>query len=142
MDYLIRRKATGLDSTAYMEIGPGRYSGKHWQEGFLFVGEDAFKMAEGILARHFPDYDHFAMNQIPMEVGMKIIDEWQQAADALHHAIPSEAARLLRLDASRHAGLENEITRHADAIAAMLKELSSECRAFYERDGWICVLGM
>jgi len=36
-----------------MEIGPGRYAGRHWQDGFLFVSEDAFGMAEGILAATF-----------------------------------------------------------------------------------------
>lgn len=37
MDYRIRKTKAELDSTGFMEIGPGRYSGEHWQEGFLFV---------------------------------------------------------------------------------------------------------
>ena len=58
MDYRVRRTKAELDSSGYMEIGPGQYSGKHWQDGFLFVWEDAFGMAEGIIVKHYPDYDH------------------------------------------------------------------------------------
>ena len=142
MDYLIRRKATELDSTGYVEIGPGRYSGAHWQDGFLFVWEDAFGMAEGILAKHFSAYDHFAINEIPKEIGMKVIDEWRQAAGALYSTNPAETAQMLNLDASYHTGLENEIAEHRDAIAVMLKELAAECGSFYQSEDWISVLGI
>jgi hypothetical protein len=40
MDYRIRHNKAELDSTGYMEIGPGRYTGSHWQDGFIFVWED------------------------------------------------------------------------------------------------------
>jgi len=142
MDYLIRREAADLDSTGYMEIGPGRYSGKHWQNEFLFVWEDAFEMAEGILAAYFPAYDHFSMNDIPKELGTKVIEEWQHAAMVLHRAAPAEAATLLRLVASYCTGLEIEIADHRGAISAMLKELAAECKSFYETEEWVCVLGM
>ena len=54
MDYRIRRNPEELDSTGYVEIGPGEYSGHHWQKSFLFVWEDAFVHAEGIVRKHFP----------------------------------------------------------------------------------------
>lgn len=142
MDYLIRRDAAELESTGYMEIGPGRYSGKHWQTGFLFVREDAFGMAEGILAVHFPAYDHFSMNDVPKEVGLKVIEAWKRAACALPSANPAEATALLQLDASYCTGLETEIADDRAAIASMLKELAAECRSFYEAEDWVCVLGM
>lgn len=61
MDYVIRQHPHEFDSTGYMELGPGRYAGKHWQDGFRFVWEDAFGMGEGIVARHLSEYDHFGM---------------------------------------------------------------------------------
>lgn len=73
-------KAKELDSTGYMEIGPGRYNKKHWQPGFLFIWEDAFGMAEGIVTKHFPSYDHFGMNDISNKIGKEIITEWRTAA--------------------------------------------------------------
>lgn len=67
---------------------------------------------------------------------------WQQTASALHGANSAEAVQLLNLDACYRAGLENEIAEHGGAIAAMLEELATECRSFYQLEDWICVLGM
>ena len=125
-----------------MEVGPGRYSGAHWTDGFLFVWEDAFGMAEGILAKHFPDYDHFGINDVPKATGLKFIEEWEQVANALDRVSPLQAAEMLNLAASYRSGLEDEIATHADAITSMLRELSRECRQFYQTAEWICVLGM
>ncbi len=142
MDYRIRRNKEDLDSTGYMEIGPGRYSGAHWQDGFLFVWEDAFGMAEGIVAKHFPAYDHFGMNDLPKEIGIKIVAEWREVAEKLKELSPEEGARLLNLAASYRSHLEEEIAQNCNAIAAMLEELSNECDRFYRQNEWVCVLGM
>jgi hypothetical protein len=77
VDYRVRRETSELDSTGYVEIGPGKYDGTHSQDGFLFVWEDAFDMAEGIVAKHVPTYDHFSITDIPKEVGQKVIAEWR-----------------------------------------------------------------
>ncbi|MGD9588579.1 MAG: hypothetical protein AB7Q37_04135 [Pyrinomonadaceae bacterium] len=142
LDYAIRRNPAELDSTGYMEIGPGRYSGEHWQDGFLFVCEDAFAMAEGILAKHFRDYDHFAMNEIPREVGLRVIDEWRGAARSLPNSSTSQALSLLNTDAAFRINLESLVDSDRHQIAQMLRELSSECTSFYESHDWVCVLGM
>ncbi len=141
-DYSIRRDAAELDSTGYMEIGPGRYSGVHWQQGFLFIWADAFTLAEGILLKHFKTYDHFAMNDVPKAVGLKVIEEWHRVAKLLPTVRSAEAARLLNLRAFFHPDLEDVIQRDNDNIAAMLKELANECDSFYASDDWICVLGI
>ncbi len=142
MDFLIHRDPNGLDSTAYMEIGQGRYSGKHWQKGFLFVSEEAFAMAEGILRKHFPNYDHFGMNEIPKEIGLGILAEWQSAADALLGIATTEMATLLHLNAATRKALEQKIDGHRGAISEMLRELVAECRLFYKSEDWISILGM
>lgn len=142
VNYTIRRNPRELGSTGYMEIGPGRYAGKHWQDGFVFVWEDAFTMAEGILARHLPEYDHLDMNDVPREVGRAVAAEWRAAAEALATLTPAEAYRLLNLDAWYGNGLEEELASHRSEIRAMLLELADECDRFYETADWICVLGV
>jgi hypothetical protein len=142
MDYVIRHRKSELDSTGYMEIGPGRYSGAHWQDGFLFVWEDAFGMAEGILSKYFPEYDHFATNEIPKSVGLTIIANWEQVASLLPQSNVTEAAEALNLVASYRSGLEDEIAKHSASICVMLRELSLSCRRFYQTSEWICVIGM
>jgi hypothetical protein len=142
MDYRIRRNKNELDSTGYMEIGPGRYSGQHWQDEFLFVWEDAFEMAEGILAKHFPAYDHLGMNDIPRDIGIRIIAEWREVAGKLKEMTTIEAHRALELPNWYLPGLETEITAHGEEIAAMLRDISDECDCYYRQGDWICILGM
>jgi hypothetical protein len=132
MDYAIHRNPRELDSTAYIEIGPGRYARKHWQDGFVFVWEDAFAMAEGILARHFPEYDHFNVNDVPSVVGRAVVAEWRAAAEALATLSLAEASGVLNLEACYRNGLEEEIGTHRGEIRTMLLELADEFERFYQ----------
>lgn len=142
MNYAILQHAHELDSTCYMEIGPGRYSGKHWQGGFLFVWEDAFGMVEGILAKHLPEYDHFGTNDIPRAVGRAIIADWRDVAAKLAALSPAEAHAALNLDASYRVQLDEELSSHREEIAQLLHRLADACEQFYSQNDWICVLGM
>ena len=124
MDYEIRRNKAELDSTGYMEIGPGKYSGKHWQEGFIFVWEDAFGMAEGIVMKYFKEYDHFGMNDIPKEIGISISSEWLKAASNLNDASEEECQELLNLDAVYRNYMAAEVSENKQSIIEMLNELA------------------
>ncbi len=142
MDYRVRRRKSELESTGYMEIGPGKYSGEHWQDGFLFIWEDAFGMAEGILTKHFPKYDHFSMNDIPKDIGQKIVAEWRDVADRLPGMSPEQAHTALNLSAPYRDRLDSEVEPHREEIARMLRELADACGGFYSREDWVCILGM
>jgi hypothetical protein len=142
VDYRIRREKSEPDSTGYMEVGRGKYSGRHWQEGFLFIWEDAFGMAEGILAKHVPNYDHFSMTDVPRDVGLKVIAEWRDIAERLAGMSPQEVHAALNLAASYRDRLDSEVDAHRSEIAGMLRELAAACSSFYEREEWVCVLGM
>lgn len=143
IDYTIYRDAAELDGTQFFEIGRGRYSGLHWQEGFIFISEDAFAMVEGILVKLFPDYDHFAMNDIQKEIGIRIVSEWRDAATMLKLATsPTEAADILRAHESYRHGLEEFLFSDREKIGTLLSKLADECESFYQSNEWICVLGM
>ena len=142
MDYRVYRSTAELESTGYIELGPGRYTGKHWQRGFVFVWEDAFGMAEGILAKHFPAYDHFGMNDIPKEVALRIASEWREAAERLLGREADERPRLLKLHASFRVGLNEEVRAHPLEISGMLRDLAEAVEGFAGQAAWITVLGI
>jgi hypothetical protein len=142
VDYAIRHRSSDLDSTGYMEIGPGRYDGKHWQDGFLFVREDAFGVAEGILARHLPEYDHFGMNDIPREVGLAVAADWREVAGRLPTASAAEVQLALNLGASYRQRLDEEVAARRVVIADLLRSLAEGFERFYRESEWVCVLGM
>ena len=143
MDYRIRRSKAELDSTGYVEIVPGKYSGSHWQDGALFVWEDAFGMAEGLIAKHVPEYDHLAMNDIPRDVGERITAEWREVAARLHEMTATQARNALNLQTACGDLLEaGEFATHRGDIATMLESLAEDCDAFYQRGEWVCILGV
>jgi hypothetical protein len=141
-DYAIYRDPKELESTGFMEIGPGKYSGKHWQPGFIFVWEDAFGMAEGVVAKHFSEYDHFEMNEIPKNVGRRIIADWRDAAKRLPGLTPTEGADLLDLKNVYRADLSENVAEHRDQIVTLLDRLADACENYYRESDWISILGM
>ncbi|MEO6709597.1 MAG: acetyl-CoA hydrolase/transferase C-terminal domain-containing protein, partial [Planctomycetota bacterium] len=142
MDYRIYRSRAELDLTNYVEIGAGKYSQKHWLEGCLFIEEEAFILAEGILARHFPSYDHIAFQDIPKRIGKRVISAWRDAAGRIPQLNPTEIHSLLNLDVVMLRLDPVAIGRDRAAIAAMLNELADACDEFYEQDEWVRILGM
>jgi hypothetical protein len=142
MDCRIRREKTELDSTAYVEIGPGKYSGRHWQPGFLFVSEEAFGVAEGIVARHFAQYDHFGMNEIPRAIGSQIVRDWSLTATRLPTMARDEALDSLNIAQTFSKRLDDQVIPNRKELAAMLNELAAEVGAYYEREEWVCILGL
>jgi len=142
MDYRLRHNKAELDSTGYIEIGPGSYTGAHWQDGFVFVWEDAFGVAEGVVEKHFPSYDHLGMNDIPKETVMKIISEWRFVADRLLSFDRSDIQREMNLTATHFAGLESEVEANRPVVAHLLRSLADECEDFLQESDWMCILGM
>jgi hypothetical protein len=142
MDYSIRRHPEDLESTGFVEIGPGRYTGKHWQEGFIFVWEDAFGMAEGIIARHLQTYDHLSPNDIHRTDGRSIIDDWRKAAALLPNFNPTEAHTLLNVEATYGTSLVEEVANHQAEIGRFLGQLADDVERFYRHSEWVCILGV
>ena len=142
MDYLIRTNPMELDSTGYMELGPGKYVGRHWTPGFLFIWEDAFGMAEGIIARHMKDYDQFGTNNIPKEIGVRIAKDWNTIATELKSLTPEQIHSRLNLQEVYREFLSSEIVAHKSEIAKLLSQLSRTFIDLYREHDYLCVLGV
>lgn len=142
MDYRIRRAKSALDSTGYIEIAAGKYTGTHRRDGSLFVWEDAFTVVEGVVARHLPSYEHLAVNDIPKDIGNRIVSEWREIAEWLPAMKPDEARVALNLAPWFGASFDDELTNHRAEVVELLRGLADGCDDFYARGEWICVLGM
>jgi len=142
MDYRIRRTPDELESTGLMEICPSKFSGKHWQPGSLFVWEDAFNVAEGIVLRHLPSFDHMSSNDIPASIGAAIIADWLAAADRLPKQTSSEASAELHLAEWFREPFHEDFVERRSEIVTMLRALAYDCRQFYSRSEWLCIIGV
>lgn len=63
-----------LKGTCYIEIVPGKYQQRHWQDGSLFFTEEAFGFIEPVFESHLNSYNHYGINNIPKNVGIKIVE--------------------------------------------------------------------
>ncbi len=142
MDYKIRRNTSELNSTGFIEIGPGKYSGKHWQDGSLYVWEDAFGVAEGIVMKYFNDYTHFGFNNLPKEIGTLLLAKWREVALGLKTANEDEYLELLNLDVVYRANLTTEVAKNKESIIELFIDMANAFEQFYEADEWVCILGV
>jgi hypothetical protein len=142
VDYRIHRSKNELDSTGYIEIAAGKYTGTHRRDGSMFVWGDAFTVVEGVVARHLPSYDHLSTNDIPKAVGNRIVSEWREIAEWLPAMKSDEVRAALNLATWFGAGFDNELTKHRADIVGLLRGLADGCDDFYAAEEWVCVLGM
>lgn len=99
-------------------------------------------MAEGILAKHLPNYDHLSLNDLPRSTGSRVTAEWRDVAAHLDEMSPEEAREAPQLSEPWHEGLSAEILQHRTEIAGMLNQLADACDHFFEEQEWVCILGV
>jgi len=67
--------ARELDGTCFMEILPGEFKQKHWNNGSIFFAEETFVYLEPILRKHVPKYDHYENSEVKREICLTIIED-------------------------------------------------------------------
>jgi hypothetical protein len=144
MQYQVHR-TKDFEGTDWVEIGPGTYDGKHWQPGFLYISEENFVPAELIVGRHLPGYDHYAMNNVPRDAGLAIVEDWRRTGVELRSSA-RQAFEILSVRGNNEISplsIEpNSIENNRNQIAAMLKTLASSCEEFIRDAEGFCILGL
>lgn len=138
MDHRIRRAKSDLTSNGYIAITAGKHERASSDEALL-VTEDAFGVVEGVIARHFDSYDRAAVNEIPRDVGSRIVAEWRDVAEWLPVLKADEARVALNVATWFGAGFDAELTNERANLIALLRGLADGCDDFYSRADWICV---
>ncbi len=133
-----------LDGTGYFELSPGRYEGKHWQNGCLFFDEEIFGLIEPIFKKCIPNYDHYDMNDAGSDAWRVIVDDLEQLSSQLRGA--REFEELLGKVGFAYADTEKTFCREFDErkveLAAMIDKLVAWANREIEKHGCIAVLGM
>ncbi|MEI6057265.1 MAG: hypothetical protein WCR55_14565 [Lentisphaerota bacterium] len=138
---VIKDKAL-LDGTAYIEIGAGRYKGKHFQDSFIFLDEDGFFFAEGLLYKYVKNYDHYEMNNIHKSIGLSYAHELSDIAREFLSISAIEITKRLNLKPTFESWLAKKLEEHRKEIKEMLSEVSIFILDCYRKNDWICVLGL
>jgi hypothetical protein len=72
-----------LQGTCYMEVLPGKYCGKCWNAESTYFEEEHFGFLEEVIARHWPQYDHYAFNEINALAWHNIISDMEAIERAI-----------------------------------------------------------
>jgi len=80
----IIRDIKQLDGTCYIEVLPGRYQGKCWNEDSIFFTEEDFGYLEKSIEHEYSNYDHYAFNEIPEGIWERILGRLEGLLTELH----------------------------------------------------------
>ena len=113
-----------LKGTCYVELLPGPYINKCWNEGSLFIEEEVFGYLEPIIQKHVPAYDHYDFTAIDQAQWFAIADD----LDALKPLLVSAAAvaELQQLIGFRSGGVGTSFAKDFEANKTALIGLISE----------------
>jgi hypothetical protein len=141
LDFRLIRDLSELHGTCYIELLPGPFQDKCWNQGSIFVEEGIFGLFEDIIQRHEPRFDHFAFVEIRKYAWERIIIDFDRLENRLRKA--REIADLKEegflFQASAFAA---EFNTNVNALASMLKELITWLREQLRIHEGISVLGM
>jgi len=125
-----------------VEIFPGKYCNKPDHKDFLYVDEDVFFYVERMIYRYFEEYEHWGSNDIPKEIGLKIINDWRISGNKLDKLSAREAYLELGYNLSDINDFAmNSMVEEKRLIAKLMLDLASECEKIYQENDWMCILG-
>src|SRR5262245_28844859 len=82
---LIEQKSE-LRGTCYIEFLPGKYAGRCWNDGSVFLDEEVFGLIEPKIIAQVPEFDHYAFIEIQGEVWNQIIRDLRDLSERLKSA--------------------------------------------------------
>jgi hypothetical protein len=140
---LIRDKAE-LQGTCYFELLPGEYGGQCWNDGSVFIAEEAFGLVEPIIARHEPRFDHHAFVDIPRPTWERIISDLERLAERAE--TPTHVGDLRGEVGFVFTTTEGEFARsfrtNADAFARLVREMVGWVRENLQKQVCVSILGI
>ena len=143
-DIRIIKAKEELEGTCYMELLPGTYKDKCWNDGSLFFDEEVFGYIEPIFKFHITSYDHYAFIEVKKDVWLKIIEDLKNLRSLLQSAtsiteLNDRVGFIYRESAEQYAAnfLENN-----SALSHLISELLEWlCAKICEHES-ITILGM
>jgi hypothetical protein len=138
------RDKDDLESTCYIELLPGEYRGRCWNEGSVFFAEDVFGLFEPIIARHEPLYDHYSFVCIGRAAWELIVADLGRLAQRARraHGVGDLGGEVGFLFIPTEEEFASNFSANADALASLAAELAGWLREQLMQHDCVSVLGM
>jgi len=90
----IIRSKEKLEGSCYIEVLPGKYLGECWNEKSIFFTEEVFGFIEKSIDIEFPEYDHYAFNEIHRENWFKILDQLDMLINSINEDVTLDQLKM------------------------------------------------
>ena len=133
-----------LEGTCYIELSPGKYQGKHWQDTSLFFDEEVFGLIETIFEKHVPGFSHYSANDVDTDLWSKVISDLEELNELLFSATEfDEVANYLNfMLAGSEKYFEDNFLLCKKQLSEMIIELLPWAKRNIKEHNSIAVLGM
>jgi len=142
VDFRIARSLAEAKGTNYFGIGGGIFNDSYWEVGRYYVHSDVFWLLDGIIAKHFPSYDEYGINNIRLDVARKITADWREAAPCLTTSNLQDIVSILNLGQMRQDLVGPEIEAHRSEIATLLLNTAEFIEKCLETANWVNIDGL
>lgn len=127
-----------------MEVLPGKYSGKCWNDGSIYFTEEAFACIEPSIEQEYPEYDPYAFNDIPRDIWWRIIERLEKVIALLDEKpqmdLLKEHIRFFFADSEQDFRQNDE--QNLEMLRDMLTEFVAWTKEQLKHHDYISVLGI
>ncbi len=131
-----------LDGGEFLEIFPGPFKGRSWNEQSVYLEDNAFALIEPIVKRHVPNFDHRANTAIDRDSWTAIISDLTALKLQLAGAKSLEGAILSLRDDSIKAEFEADFQNNVGRLTGTIDKLVAWLNRELESQPVISVLGI
>lgn len=145
MDFIrLIRSPRGVPSSQCIELLPGEYADKCWNEGSLFIELDTWGFFERSVMSHAYDYDRFSITPIDEALWYRIMQDFAQMKALLQSA---ESASQLNdkigfYSSQTEAWFAEDFDRNRCALIAVIDTLSVWIEEKADSYGCVSVIGL
>ncbi len=131
-----------LDGGEFLEIFPGPYKGRSWNEQSVYIEERAFSLIEPIIKRHVPTFDHRANTAITGESWVLIINDLTSMKEALASAQSLDGVVQTLRDDSIKTTFESDFQNNVGRLTGLIEKLTVWLNRELESQPVISILGI
>jgi hypothetical protein len=131
-----------LDGGDFLEIFPGPYKGRAWNEQSVYVEDEAFSLLTPIVLRHAPEFDNCGNTPISKESWIAIIKDLEALKRDLASANSVDALNLQFRNATISSDFGSGFEENKRKLTVLIDDLSGWLNRELEKQTIISILGI
>lgn len=132
-----------LDGGEFLEVFPGPFKGRSWNEESVYIDDKAFALIEPILKRYAPNFDHRSNTAISKDAWLSIISELRALSrDLAIAATPEDLEFSLGTRYGSVGEFNLQFRKNADSLRALIDAWLPWLERSLETQTVISILGI